>query len=168
MSHPYILVNPQTPGQFAALVQFLKQTGCPFQVPEDQHFYTSYLCANMDMLEGAIQDGFRTGVLSPDDAKIFGRDVEDYTAHKVIRGVHLFKIPKGTREFWGSEYLNIDGFITLDSAQLRLIAYAKMYSLLLPYGMGFNTNEELRNVLKNDKTTIYFTELAVVLLNMNV
>lgn len=166
MSHPYILVNPQTPGQFAALVQFLKQSECPFQVPEDQHFDTRHLSANMDMLEGAIQDGFRTGVLSPDDAKIFGQDVEDYTAHKVIRGVHLFKIPNGTNEFWGSEYLDKDGFITLESAQLRLIAYAKMYSLLLPYGMGFNTNEELRNVLNNDKTTIYFTELAVVLLTM--
>jgi len=168
MSHPYILVNPQTPGQFAALVQFLNQSECPFQVPEDQHFDTSHLCANQELLDGAIQEAFGAGVLSLEDATIFGQDVEDYTAHKVIRGVHLFKIPKGTKEFWGSEYLNKDGFITLDSAQLRLIAYAKMYSLLLPYGMGFNTNEELRNVLKNDKTTIYFTELAVVLLTMNV
>lgn len=167
MSNPYILVNPQTPGQFAALVQFLKQTGCPFQVPEDQHFDTRYLSANMDMLDGAIQDGFASGVLSPEDVKIFGKDVEDTTTHKVVRGVHLFKIPKETKEFWGVEYLNKDGFISLDSAQLRLTAYAKLNSLLLPYGMGFSTNEELRTVLKNDKSTIYFTELVVVLLNMN-
>lgn len=167
MSHPYILVNPQTPGQFAALVQFLKQSDCPFQVPDDQHFDTRHLSANMDMLKGAIQDGFASGVLNPDDAKIFGEDVADTTTHKLVRGIQLFKIPKETKGFWGVEYLNKDGFITLDSACLRLTVYAKVNSLLLPYGMGFNTNEELRTVLKNDKTTIYFTELAVVLLHMN-
>lgn len=167
MSRSYILVNPQTPGQFAALVQFLKQSECPFQVSDDQHFDTMHLSANMDMLDGAIQDGIVSNVLSLEDAKIFGEDVENYTTHKLVRGIQLFKIPKETKGFWGAEYLNKDGFITLDSAQLRLTVYAKVNSLLLPYGMGFSTNEELRTVLKNDKTTIYFTELSVILLHMN-
>lgn len=168
MSHPYILVNPQTPGQFAALVQFLKQTGCAFQVPEDQHFNTSHLCANLDMLDGAIQEGFRTGLLTPEDTKVFGDEIEDYTLHKVVCGIQLFKVPRETKDFWGVEFLNKNGFITLESAQERLTAYAKVNSLLLPYGMGFSTNEELRTVLKNDKNTIYFSELACVLLAMNV
>jgi hypothetical protein len=167
MSHPYILVNPQTPKQFAALVDFLKQTECPFQVPEDQHFDTSHLCANQDMLDGAIQDAFRTGLLRPEDTAIFGEEVEDYTTHKVIRGVQLFKVPKEAKDFWGSEYLNADGFITLESAQHRLTKYAIVHSLLLPYEMGFTTNEELRSVLKCDKTDIHFAALPVVLLSMN-
>jgi hypothetical protein len=166
MSHPYILVNPQTPRQFAALVQFLKATGCLIQVPEDQHFDTSHLCANLDLLDGAIENCIRAGLLTPEDTKVFGNNIEDHTTHKVIRGVQHFKVPKETKDFWGVEYLNKDGFITLESAQERLTTYACTYSLLLPYDLGFTTNEELRSILKTDKSTLYFTELSVVLLHM--
>lgn len=166
MSHPYILVNPQTTRQFAALVDFLKKTGCPFQVPEDQHFDISHLCANQDMLDGAIQDAIRTRLLLPEDTKIFGEEVEDYTTHKVVHGVELFKVPKETKSFWGPEYLNPDGCITVDSAEHRLRKYAIVHSLLLPYAIGFTTNEELRSVLKCDKTDIYFAELPDLLLRL--
>ena len=166
MSHPYILVNPQTPRQFAALVEFLKQTGCPFQVPEDQHFDTSHLCANQELLDGAIQDAFRAKLLRPEDTKIFGEEVEDYTTHKVVHGVRLYKIPKETKEFWGAEYLNKEGFITEESAQHRLSRYAIKHSLRLPYALGFTTNDELRSVLKCDQTDIYFAELPDILRSM--
>jgi hypothetical protein len=166
MSNPYILVNPQTTRQFAALVCFLKEVGCPFQVPEDQHFDTSHLCANHELLDGAIQDAFRAKLLRPEDIKIFGDEVEDYTTHKVVHGVQLYKIPKETKEFWGAEYLNKEGFITEESAQHRLTRYAIVHSLLLPFAIGFSTNEELRCVLKCDKTDIYFAELPELLLSM--
>jgi hypothetical protein len=167
MSHPYILVNPQTPKQFAALVQFLKQIECPFKVPEDQHFDTSHLCANHDMLDRTIQEGFYTGLLTEDDAKFLGQDAQCYTTERVICGVHHFKVPKDTRDFWGAEFLNKDSFITVEGAMDRLTTYVKVHSLLLPYNTGFHTNEELRNILRTDKTTIYFTELVVVLAAMN-
>lgn len=168
MSDPYILVNPKTPAQFAALVKYLKETECPFQVPEDQHFDTSRLCANLDMLDGAIQEGFRTGTLTLEDARdVFGEDVNDYTTVKRAKGITQFKVPKGSRAFWGSEFLDKNGFIFFDCAVTRLTAYCKLHNLLLPYNSGFQTNDELRSVLAVDKATVYFTELATILYEMS-
>ena len=163
MSQPYILVNPKTSKQFAALVKFLKESECSFKVPENQHFYTSYLCANQDMLEGAIENGLRTGLLSLEDVKIFGEDVEDYTGHKLVGNIQHYKIPKETRDFWGTEYLDKDGYITVESAKQRLTGYAKHQSRLLPYEVGLRTDPYLCGILNTNKDILYFTELPYIL-----
>ena len=169
MSNPYILVNPQTPKQFAALVQFLKETECHFEVPEDQHYRTEKFSTNEERLDSAIQDTVQTGQLSVKDAKaVFGLEVEDYTKKKRIRwSATQYKVPKDMKDFWGVEFLNKNGFITPECALKRLSAYIEQSELLLKSGDGFTTDETLRSALATEKETIYFAELYLILEGMS-
>ena len=169
MSNPYILVNPQTPKQFAALVQFLKETGCPFEVPADQHYPTEKFSTNEDRLDTAILDTVQTGQLPVEDAvAVFGIEVEDYTKKKRVRwSTTQYKVPKDTKGFWGVEFLNKKGFITPECALKRLSSYIEQSELLLKSGDGFTTDETLRSALATEKGTIYFADLTSILEEMS-
>ncbi len=163
MSTPYILVNPQSPEHMLALVQFLKQTDCPFEVPVDYPIGST----NRDVLKGVLQDAMQSGLMNQQDVQPLFPDLVEHTQDtQTSSPVQHFKVPKDTKDFWGVEYLDKQGRITLENAQTRLVAYCKQMNLMLASRYGFATDELLRVVFNTDRTTIYFTELSFVLQEM--
>jgi hypothetical protein len=73
--------------------------------------------------------------------------------------LQVFKIPKETKEFWGAEYLNPKGTLSLDSALLRLETYVRVHGLSCENGDAFKTDEVLKSILRTQRNIIPYAEI---------
>jgi hypothetical protein len=70
---------------------------------------------------------------------------------------NLYKPSKDTKEFWGAEFLNRDGFLSHTDAIRRLTLYGQQNNLLLPNGIALD--ETLRRVLGTTQTELLWNDL---------
>jgi hypothetical protein len=70
---------------------------------------------------------------------------------------NLYKPSKDTKEFWGAEFLNRDGFLRHADAIRRLTLYGQLNSLLIPNGIALD--ETLRRVLGTTQTELLWNDL---------
>ena len=70
---------------------------------------------------------------------------------------NLYKPCKDTKEFWGAEFLNRDGFLRHTDAIRRLTLYGQLNSLLIP--TGITLDETLQYVLNTNKTELIWNAL---------
>ncbi len=71
----------------------------------------------------------------------------------------IFSIPKTDREFWGAEYLNPNGLLSLSSALLRIETYVRVNNLLREDGQSFRLDDVLKHVLGTDKVCATYDQI---------
>ncbi len=72
-----------------------------------------------------------------------------------------YTVPKEDRMFWGAEFMNANGVIIKSIAQYRLELHIKQNGLKTE--RGFNTDEELCQILKTDKSHLTMDEALSLL-----
>lgn len=75
----------------------------------------------------------------------------------------IFSIPKTDREFWGAEYLNPNGLLSLSSALLRIETYVRVHNLLREDGQSFKMDDVLKSVLATDKPCATYDQIPDLL-----
>jgi hypothetical protein len=83
-------------------------------------------------------------------------DVVKSDAYTATSG-NLYKPSTDTKGFWGSEFLNRDGFLSHADAIRRLTLYGQQNTLLIPNGIALD--ETLRCVLGTTQTELLWNEL---------
>ena len=75
----------------------------------------------------------------------------------------LFNVPKEAKEFWGAEYLNPKGTLSLSSALLRIETYVRVHGLVSEDGQTFKLDDVLKRIFSTDKPSASFHDLSSLL-----
>ena len=75
----------------------------------------------------------------------------------------LFTVPKEAKEFWGAEYLNPKGTLSLSSAMLRIETYVRVHGLVSEDGQSFKLDDVLKRIFSTDKPQATYNDLCSLL-----